>query len=112
MLMTELVIAMAMVVIAVLPVGYSFISEGRALRAIYLRTVAMEIVDGEMEILAAGHWRDLPEGAQPYTVAASSAANLPSGKFQFTRQGNRLRLEWSFVEKRGIGTIVREATTP
>jgi hypothetical protein len=108
----ELVVAIAILAIAILPLGYAAASSAKRFRASYERAVALEIVDGEMEILAAGEWRGLPEGAQPYNVHAKAAANLPPGKFLFTRAGNHLRLEWSSTEKRGIGVVVREVTVP
>jgi hypothetical protein len=108
MLSTELAVAMAILLVAVLPLGYSFIGETRVLRATYQRAVAMEIVDGEMEILAAGEWRAFPEGAQPYAVHAGATANLPPGAFQFTRTGNQLRLEWTPALKHSGGSVVRE----
>ncbi len=110
MLMAELIVAMAILVIAILPLGYSFVKETRMLRATYQRAVAMEIVDGEMEVLAAGGWHAFPEGYQDYSLSAAAAANLPPGRFQFTRTGNRLRLEWAATESHGIGKVVREAT--
>jgi Tfp pilus assembly protein PilV len=111
-LMAEMTIAMSILVIAFLPIAYAAGSTARRLRATYERAVATEIVDGEMEILAAGEWRTLPEGAQTWTVHARSATNLPPGKFLFTRAGNHIRLEWSATEKHGIGQVVREATLP
>ena len=54
LLLTEMVVAMAILVVAVLPLAYSIISEQRLLRTYYQRAVAMEIVDGEMEALVAG----------------------------------------------------------
>ena len=61
----ELVVAMGILTVALLPLGYAASSTARRFRANYDRAVAMEIVDGEMEILAAGEWRGFPEGAQP-----------------------------------------------
>jgi hypothetical protein len=112
MLLAELAVAIAILAIALLPLGYAAGSNARLFRAKYERAVAMEIVDGEMEILAAGDWRVLPEGMQSYTVHAKAAASLPPGKFQFTRSGNHLRLQWSPNEKRGTGIVVREVTVP
>lgn len=112
MLLAELVIAMAVLAIAFLPLSYAAGATAKRFRASYERAVAAEIVDGEMEILAAGEWRAFPEGPQPYTVHAKAAANLPQGQFQFTRAGNHLRLQWSSTEKRGIGVVVREVTVP
>lgn len=109
MLMTEMVMAMSILVIAMLPLAYSSKSDARLFKATYQRAVAMEIVDGEMEILAAGAWHDFPEGTHPYSVHARSAANLPAGQFQLTRTGQHLRLEWASAKKQGIGPVVREA---
>ena len=110
MLMTELVVAMGILVIAILPIGYSLIDDARLLRANYQHAVAMEIVDGEMEILAAGEWQSFSEGTQSYQTHAAAAANLPPGNFQLTRAANHFRLEWKPDELHGVGTVVREVT--
>ena len=65
-----------------------------------------------MEILAAGDWKNYPDGAQPYTVHSRAAANLPSGHFELTKTGKHLRLEWSSDKRQGIGAVVRETTIP
>jgi hypothetical protein len=109
-LILDLVVGMAMLVLAVFPLAYSVNSEARLFRATYQRALAMEIVDGEMEILAAGAWHAFPEGTQVYPVSARAAANLPAGQFQLTRTGYHLRLQWSPAERTGIGTVVREVT--
>ena len=108
--MTELVVAMAILVIAIIPLGYSLITDARFLRINYQRAVAMEIVDGEMEILAAGEWHSVLEGTHPYTVHATAAANLPPGQFQLNRSGNHLRLEWKPAQFGKGGPVVREVT--
>jgi len=109
-LIAELIVAMAILVAAVFPLSLSFLKDARVLRAEYCRAVAVEIVDGEMEILVAGEWQAYAEGAHAYEVRAQAARNLPPGQFQLTRTGNRIRLEWAATEKQGIGTVVREAT--
>src|SRR5208282_1269932 len=86
----EVVMALAILIIAVLPLGSSLLSDAKLFRVTYQHAVAMEIVDGEMEILAAGAWRDIPEGAATYPVHANAAANLPPGRFLLTRAGNHL----------------------
>ena len=108
-LMIELVVAMAIALTVILPLGYSFIRELRLCHVYYQRAAAMEIVDGEMEVLAAGEWRSFLEGTQPYEVHAKSAVNLPAGRFELTIFGRRLRLEWRPEERRYGGPIVREA---
>src|SRR5204863_3095879 len=93
-LMTELMVAIAILAIAIFPLAYSFMQEHRFLRSCYNRAVAMEIVDGEVEVLQAGEWRSFKEGAQDYTPHAQAATNLTAGKFQLTLADRRLRLEW------------------
>ena len=108
--MTEIVVAMAIILVAMLPMGDSVVNETRLFRATYQRAIAMEIVDGEMEILAAGEWQAYPEGAQDYKVQAAAAVNLPPGQFQFTRQTNHLRLEWAPTKNHAISAVIREVT--
>jgi hypothetical protein len=109
-LIFEVVMAMAILGIAVLPLGYTLNSDAKIFRATYRRAVAMEIVDGEIEILSAGAWRDIPEGSRPYAAHANARANLPPGRFLLTRAGNHIRLEWISENKSGVGTISREVT--
>jgi len=104
----DLLVGVAILTLAVVPLGYAFDREWQVLKMEYCRSVANEIVDGEMEILAAGVGKDLPDGVQTYSVHANAAAHLPPGHFQLTKAGNHLRLEWQFNGKHGLGIIVRE----
>ncbi len=111
-LMTELFVAMALLTGALLPLAYSITSEKRLARDSYHRAVAMEIVDGEMEILAAGEWRAFSPGSHEYSVHAAAAANLPPGRFLLTITTNKVRLEWRPLAKKiGGPVVVREAQT-
>jgi len=110
MVMVELVAALAILTAVMIPLAFGFAQETRLFKSYYERAVAMEIVDGEMEILAAGEWRAFKPGAQTYPVLAESVKNLPPGRFTLTLQGKRIRLEWA-PEKPGHGSkVVREAT--
>jgi len=105
----DLVVGLAILSLAVLPLGYTFVRERQVLKIEYCRAVADEIVDGEMEILLAGAAGKLPDGPQNYAVSARAAAQLPPGHFQLTKTGNHLRLEWTPDARRGFATVVREA---
>ena len=108
--MVELLVAMALVAGALLPLAYSLASERRLVRATYQRAVAMEIVDGEMEVLAAGAWPAQSAGAHEYPIHAIAATNLPPGRFLLTVQGSKARLEWRPSVKMHGGAVVREVT--
>jgi hypothetical protein len=108
-LMIELVVALGILTAAVIPLSYSFVEEQRLCRVYYWRAVAMEIVDGEMEILAAGDWHNFKEGTHPHAVTAEAAKNLPPGKFVLNARGRQLRLEWRPDSPRNGAPVVREA---
>jgi hypothetical protein len=108
-LMVDAMVALAILILALIPLAYSYEREHRLARAYYQRAVAMEIVDGELEVLRAGAWRRFTEGAQPYTVRAESATNLPPGRFVLTRAGRHLRLEWLPEGRRRGSPVSREA---
>lgn len=90
----EAVVAISILSIAMLPLAYGYFHEAKLLRAYYRDAVAMEILDGEMEVLAAGEWRAFAEGRHELKPAANAAVNLPAGHFVLTRQAHHVRLEW------------------
>lgn len=109
-LTAELLIALGLLAITLLPLSVSFQREQVALRALYTRALAMELVDGELEVLRAGAWQAFTPGTHAYEIRAEAARNLPSGQFRLTVKTNRLRLEWRPDGKGGGGPVVREAS--
>ena len=107
--MTEMMVAIALLVGTLLPIAYSIASERRQARFSYQRAVAMEIVDGEMEALLAGEWRAFSPGTQDYRVHAGAATNLPPGRFILSVQPEKLRLRWQPALKDHGGPVTREA---
>ena len=109
-LQIDLAVALAILGIAILPLGYAFQRERKALQVEYQRSVINELVDGEMEILAAGAVKNLPDGSSVLIVQSHASEKLPLGHFQLTKTGDHLHLEWSADEKCGVSSITREAT--
>jgi hypothetical protein len=108
-LITELLVALALLVGLLLPIAYSFVSERKLVRACYQRAVAMEIVDGEMEALVAGEWRAFTPGIHQYRVHAGAVTNLPPGQFLLTVETGKVRLQWQPAVKHHGGPVTREA---
>jgi hypothetical protein len=108
-LTAELVVAIAILTAVMLPLGGMWFHETRMLRTYYRDAVAMEILDGEMEVLSAGEWRSFLEGRHELKPSATAAKNLPPGKFVLTRQTKLMRLEW--LPERGRKQV-REVTLP
>jgi hypothetical protein len=107
-LLIELLVAMSLMGAALLPLAYSILSEQRLARACYQRAVALEIVDGEMEVLAAGEWRSFTPGTHDYVPHAAAATNLPPGRLLLTLRPGKVRLEWRPAVARHGGPVVRE----
>jgi hypothetical protein len=108
MLITELIVALTILVAVMIPVSFSFFDDQKVCRTYYYRSVAMEIVDGEMEVLRAGEWRNVHEGSQPCEIHAQAAKNLPPGRFVLTRTNQRLCLEWLPNQIQHGGRVTRE----
>ena len=112
-LLVELVGAMLVLTLAIMPITLMLLKDQRACQEHYYKAVAMEIVDGEMEVLRAGYWKEFKQGAQSYPTTANSATNLPEGELRLTLQGEKIRLEWEPKEQRFQSVhIVREADFP
>ncbi len=107
-LIIDLAVGLAILTLALVPLGFAFARERQVLKTEYHRAVINEIVDGEMEILAAGAAKNLPDGVQPLAVESRAAEKLPPGHFQLTKTGSHLRVEWLPDEKRGVSAVVRE----
>jgi cytochrome bd-type quinol oxidase subunit 1 len=107
-LATDLIVALAVLVVAVVPLAFSFNHEQKVLTRYYHRAVVMELLDGEIERLAAGEWRAYERGRQPYEVKSAAADQLPKGQFTLTVEEDRVRLEWAPEQRGKGGRLVRE----
>ena len=105
-------VAVGLLAVVLIPLTVGFFKEAKQMRNLYRESVAMEIVDGEMEILAAGGVGRISEGSQPYAINAAAATNLPPGKFSLTREGKTLRLEWRANEPLEHLRVNREILLP
>ncbi len=111
-LQMDLAIAIAILMVALMPIVYSVSQERQICRSLYFRSVAMSIVDGEMELLRAGQWRRFAPGEHDYPVNAEAAAQLPEGRFSLSRTESRIRLEWTPANRSSGGKVVREWSLP
>ena len=110
-LLADLIVAMAVIMVALLPLGYTFLAEARLCRAAYYRAVALEVVDGEMEFLAAGEYKAFPPGNHPYLPNSAAAQQLP-GSLRLTVTSRLVRLEWRPAARRQGSPVIREFKIP
>ncbi len=111
-MIAECIVALGILIAVMIPISFSFVAEHRACRGSYYHAVAMELVDGEMEILRAGEWRQFPLGTRPFATTSAAAKNLPPGLFMLTVEERRVRLEWQPGAKDQGGKVTRETILP
>lgn len=107
----DLVIALALLLVAVLPLAYAFRADFKALRFANERAAALSLVDGQMELLMAGGARTLAQGTNVITLTGAAVANLSTNRALVIREGGRIRLEWRPAGRSSAG-VIREGTLP
>tara|TARA_B100001971_G_C18197556_1_gene542459 strand:+ start:500 stop:883 length:384 start_codon:yes stop_codon:yes gene_type:complete len=112
-LLAELIGAMLVLTLAMMPIILMLAKDQQTCRKYYFKAVAMEVVDGEMEVLRAGYWKEFEQGVQTYPTTANSVTNLPEGELLLTLEAKRMRLEWKPKEERYRSVhVVREVDLP
>lgn len=93
-LLTEMIVAISVLVILTSVLVPKILSDKQALRDLYYRSVAMEILDGEMEILLSGEWQNYKEGITNFTPRANALKILPKGIWRISLSNQSIKLEW------------------
>ncbi|MBL9138144.1 MAG: hypothetical protein JNK85_19910 [Verrucomicrobiales bacterium] len=106
-LTVELVIALAIFVMAFVPLGVLATREHRLARGLYYRAVAGEILDGELEVLLAGGWKALSPGTNALSVRAEATNSLPAGRFEAILDPPQLTVQWRANQHRNGGDTYR-----
>ena len=105
----DLLVGLAILALAIVPLGFSFARERQVLKIEYCRGVANEIVDGEMEILgpATGKIsRRRAKLSRPRQCRRQSAA----GTFSTDQNRKPSAPRMDPDAKQGVGAVVREIT--
>ena len=113
-LMIEIVIALGIIAVVMIPLASAFFREGRMLRALYYQSVAEQVLDGEREVLAAGEWRNYPVGEYICLIDNDAFKHLPEKKvvLEVTDIDNNQRkfvFVWEPAKNEGICGIRKEA---
>ena len=109
-MLIELTAAVGILIVVTAGFAAAIHTDGRVLRACSYR--AIELVDGELERMAAGEWQAHGQGTHELTLEADAAANLPDGTFVLSVKGKTLRLEWRPAQRGKGGRVAREVTLP
>jgi hypothetical protein len=105
----DMLVAIALLLLVVLPLAYGMVGERRLLDAELRRAALVELLDGELEVLLAGEWRQRPEGESDIPLTGAAAARLLPGRCVLIKSGKSLRLEWRSEKHDGAVSVSKEA---
>ena len=112
-LLTELIVALGIIAMVMLPLASSYFKEDKLLKALYFRSVAEQILDGEREALMAGDWRKYPPGTYLLSIKSDAFSQLPEKEVLLTVsdvEGRKRKfvLNWKPKNATGIKKISKE----
>ena len=92
----QLDVAVAITVLALVFIPLSISSSGDLdlARRHYFEAVALQLIDGEMDVLLAGERRKYILGEHRITPVGEAVQNLPEGEFVLTVHDQKLTLAW------------------
>lgn len=105
----QLDVAVAITVLALVFIPLSVSSSGDLdlARRHYFEAVALQLIDGEMDVLLAGERRKYTTGEHRITPVGEAVQNLPEGEFVLTVQEQKLTLAWMPNKRAKWGRIER-----
>ena len=105
----QLDVAVAITVLALVFIPLSISSSGDLdlARRQYFEAVALQLIDGEMDVLLAGERRKYTPGEYGITPVGEAVQNLPEGKFVLTVKQKQLTLAWVPTKRAKWGRVER-----
>ena len=105
----QLDVAVAITVLALVFIPLSISSSGDLdlARRHYFEAVALQLIDGEMDVLLAGERRKYTTGEHRITPVGEAVQNLPEGEFVLTVHDQKLTLAWVPTKRAKWGRVER-----
>ena len=105
----QLDVAVAITVLALVFIPLSVSSSGDLdlARRQYFEAVALQLIDGEMDVLLAGERRKHTTGEHRITPIGEAVQNLPEGEFVLTVHDQKLTLAWVPTKRAKWGRVER-----
>ena len=105
----QLDVAVAITVLALVFIPLSISSSGDLdlARRHYFEAVALQLIDGEMDVLLAAERRKHTTGEHRITPIGEAVQNLPEGEFVLTLHDQKLTLAWVPTKRAKWGRVER-----
>ena len=105
----QLDVAVAITVLALVFIPLSVSSSGDLdlARRQHFEAVALQLIDGEMDVLLAGERRKYTPGEHQIKPVGEAVQNLPEGEFVLTVHDQKLTLAWVPTKRAKWGRVER-----
>ncbi|HJO08437.1 MAG TPA: hypothetical protein QGH16_01205 [Verrucomicrobiota bacterium] len=93
-LQLDVAIALTVLTLVFIPLSVSSSGGLDLARRHYFEAVALQLIDGEMDVLLAGERRKYTPGEHRIKPVGEAVQNLPEGEFVLSLQDQKLTLAW------------------
>ena len=106
-LQLDVAIALTLLALVFIPLSVSSSGDLDLARRQYFEAVALQLIDGEMDVLLAGERRKYTTGEHRITPVGEAVQNLPEGEFVLTVHDQKLTLAWVPTKRAKWGRVER-----
>ena len=106
-LQLDVAIALTVLALVFIPLSVSSSGDLDLARRHYFEAVALQLIDGEMDVLLAGERRKYTTGEHRIKPVGDAVQNLPEGKFVLTVQDEKLTMAWVPTKRAKWGRVER-----
>ena len=93
-LQLDVAVAITFLALVFIPLSISSSGDLDLARRHYFEAVALQLIDGEMDVLLAGERRKYTTGEHRIKPVGEAVQNLPEGEFVLSVQDEKLTLAW------------------
>ena len=106
-LQLDVAVAITILALVFIPLSSSSSGDLDLARRQYFEAVALQLIDGEMDLLLAGERRKYTTGEHRITPVGEAVQNLPEGEFVLTVHDQKLTLAWVPTKRAKWGRVER-----
>ena len=103
----DVVLGIALLLLVFIPFSVTSSGELDLARRQQFQAVALQMIDGEMDVLLAGERQKYAAGEHTITPPGEAVQSLPEGKFVLTVGEKELTLAWTAVKQAKWGRVER-----
>ena len=106
-LQLDVAVAITVLALVFIPLSVSSSSDLDLARRQYFEAVALQLIDGEMDVLLAGERRKYTPGEHQIKPVGEAVQNMPEGEFTLTVHDQKLTLAWVPTKRAKWGRVER-----